>query len=457
MTSREEAAAGLNLFGTILAKFGLKIRESKRPWPDRMATYVLIGNHDLNPGPGTDLVFPDEFLSDLTNTKDHKEAAESYAQALSSRMRCGIENQYFCKSGVPVGLEIHWPIKSAFTHDMRHVAWLMVAATNELAGTSAMCALQFNTFEFPSPSPLQRAEQIANRIREAVDEGIVQFTPGEAGSSHGQVIEQTQTAERPQASEEEVERFLVGKAYNLGFRATHSPRPIWIPDPWDATYLGTTTRVLSQAAHILRAKKLLTISEDYASPSDKLIADGPSELPGRSRPRQKLSHSTPADKARFESHIADELKRGTDLALIFVDLDHFKKVNDTYGHPAGDACLDKAIQAMEAAIGSKGTLYRWGGDEFAVCLPDFSTDEAAATAERIRRSIESSKAGGAIAITASIGVCATDQTTTASAADFTDTADKAMYSSKEAGRNRVTVAYKAGFTLTSPKPQRRPL
>lgn len=79
-----------------------------------------------------------------------------------------------------------------------------------------------------------------------------------------------------------------------------------------------------------------------------------------------------------------------------------------------------------------------------MCLPDFSTEEAKATAERIRQSIENSKAGGPIAVTASVGVCATDQVATDSPATFIKNADDAMYASKKAGRNGVTVAYKGG-------------
>lgn len=457
MTSREEAAAGLNLFGTILARSGLKIRESKRPWPDRMATYVLIGNHDLNSGPGTDLVIPDEFLSDLPKAKEHKEAAEVYAQALSSRMKCGTEEQYFCRSGVPISLEVHWPINVGFTPDRRPVSWLTFKATNLLDDTVAHCSFQMAALSYPRTSEFSRLENLVNNTRQAIDDGAIRFLGTDVEIKEFQLIAQRPARQDTPATDQQIQKYLTDKAYYLGFIASHSPRPIWVPDPWDASYLRTTPGALMRAAHILQARQLLSISGEDASPSDKLLSEGPLELAGASRQRQRLSLATLPNKAAFESHIDDELKRGTELALIFIDLDHFKEVNDTQGHQAGDACLEKAIQAMGTAIGSKGTLYRWGGDEFAVCLPDFSTDEAAATAERIRRSIETSQAGGDIAVTASIGVCATDELTPGSAADFTNAADQAMYSSKKAGRNRVTAAYKAGFKLTSPKPQRRPL
>jgi diguanylate cyclase (GGDEF)-like protein len=100
--------------------------------------------------------------------------------------------------------------------------------------------------------------------------------------------------------------------------------------------------------------------------------------------------------------------------------------------------LERVIKAIGSALGRKGTLYRWGGDEFAVILPDFSTEEALGTAERIRRAIEEAKPGGDIAVTASLGICANDRLETTTAEALLDSADKAMYASKKNGKNRVT-------------------
>lgn len=125
-------------------------------------------------------------------------------------------------------------------------------------------------------------------------------------------------------------------------------------------------------------------------------------------------------------------------AILVIDLDHFKEVNDTGGHSVGDTCLDRVIAAIGTVVGRKGKIYRWGGDEFAVCLPDFSTEQAKVTAERIRIAVEQAKPGGDIAVTTSIGVCATDRARSVSADQLLDFADNAMYESKRSGRNRVT-------------------
>jgi len=90
-------------------------------------------------------------------------------------------------------------------------------------------------------------------------------------------------------------------------------------------------------------------------------------------------------------------------------------------------------------IGRRGRIYRWGsGDEFAVLLPDFSTDEAKVTAERVRNAVENGKPAGDTVVTTSIGVCGTDRAGSKSAEEILDFADKAMYVSKKSGKNRVT-------------------
>jgi len=90
-----------------------------------------------------------------------------------------------------------------------------------------------------------------------------------------------------------------------------------------------------------------------------------------------------------------------------------------------------SLRTEHCALGS--------GDEFVVCLPDFSTDEAQVTAERIRCAVEQAKPGGNIPVTTSIGVCGTDRIDSKSADEILDFADKAVYQSKNSGRNRVTI------------------
>src|SRR6266481_4734500 len=143
-------------------------------------------------------------------------------------------------------------------------------------------------------------------------------------------------------------------------------------------------------------------------------------------------------KERLIADVSRFLTRKAGIALLVIDLDHFKTVNDTKGHPEGDACLNRVVKTIGGVLGRKGVLYRWGGDEFAVSLPDFSTEEAHATAERIRSAVEQAKPGADLPVTTSIGVSGSDQMTNGTAEDLLAAADKAMYVSKQQGKNRVT-------------------
>jgi len=133
------------------------------------------------------------------------------------------------------------------------------------------------------------------------------------------------------------------------------------------------------------------------------------------------------------------LERGGVVSVLFIDLDDFKTVNDTQGHAAGDACLEAVVKITADAIFHKGKLYSCGGDEFVVVLPNFEISEATATAERIKEAIASVNLVSGASVTASLGVASSCQSGQWTAASLVDAADQAMYRSKDAGRNRVTV------------------
>jgi len=136
--------------------------------------------------------------------------------------------------------------------------------------------------------------------------------------------------------------------------------------------------------------------------------------------------------------LTEQFKVGL-VALLFVDLDNFKSVNDTLGHEQGNQCLLRTIRVISAAVLFKGKLFRWGGDEFAIVLPNFTSSEAAATAERIRGELDAASPGGAIKVTASIGVATSQSIGASNAATLEKVADEAMYAAKK-GKNAVVVA-----------------
>ena len=131
-----------------------------------------------------------------------------------------------------------------------------------------------------------------------------------------------------------------------------------------------------------------------------------------------------------------------ELALILLDLDHFKSVNDRFGHAAGDMALQSVVAAVQAWLGVDALLARMGGEEFAVIQPNVDPAAAFALADRIRRavaglSIQTGDVRFGVTISAGVALAPAHAMT---ADDLMKSADLALYRSKNAGRNRVTLA-----------------
>ncbi len=145
--------------------------------------------------------------------------------------------------------------------------------------------------------------------------------------------------------------------------------------------------------------------------------------------------------------IADKLwetlvRKQRHLSIVMMDIDHFKQVNDQYGHAAGDAVLKQVAQCIHSTIRKGDISARWGGEEFILLLPETDQNEALIQAERLRTALENIALkfqGKRIAITGSVGVCGTlaDHWHPASIERMIDRADRALYSAKEEGRNQV--------------------
>ena len=127
------------------------------------------------------------------------------------------------------------------------------------------------------------------------------------------------------------------------------------------------------------------------------------------------------------------------FAIAFIDLDAFKNVNDSLGHAAGDRCLEAVAAIFGRIAVRRGKVYRYGGDEFVLLLPNATGSEAAATAERLRSEVEQAQLGGTPSVTTSIGVVGSDVLSAQTAQEIVAAADSAAYTSKKTGKNRVTV------------------
>jgi diguanylate cyclase (GGDEF)-like protein len=126
-----------------------------------------------------------------------------------------------------------------------------------------------------------------------------------------------------------------------------------------------------------------------------------------------------------------------------IDLDHFKRLNDTHGHQAGDEALRLVGALLRTQLRAQDSVARYGGEEFAVLLPETECAPAALVAERIREAIAQTRLsfhGKDIAITASVGVAGIPSGSIAQPSDLVGAADAALYSAKHQGRNRVACA-----------------
>ncbi len=148
-------------------------------------------------------------------------------------------------------------------------------------------------------------------------------------------------------------------------------------------------------------------------------------------------------------HFDDTVQRiwqdgGTSVAILLIDIDFFKKLNDTYGHQAGDHVLRSIAQALANDVGNAGTVARYGGEEFAVVLPHCSIEAALPLAESLRQSVDALKIrlddGDEIGATVSIGCAACTPSPYLGANDLVAAADAALYLAKASGRNRTQTA-----------------
>jgi diguanylate cyclase (GGDEF)-like protein len=138
------------------------------------------------------------------------------------------------------------------------------------------------------------------------------------------------------------------------------------------------------------------------------------------------------------------LRDGSPLALLMIDIDHFKPLNDRYGHQAGDAYLTAVAGVIERNVRRAGDMAaRYGGEEFAIVLPGTAAAGALEAAEAIRRAVTAANFDTIVRdgppITVSIGVAATVPIAGAGAATLLHSADAALYQAKRNGRNRVEI------------------
>ena len=182
------------------------------------------------------------------------------------------------------------------------------------------------------------------------------------------------------------------------------------------------------------AVKARSLLEQRAVSLESLcVTDALTQIPNRLHFDQRLEQA-------WESAIQSNLP----VSILLVDLDHFKSINDTYGHAYGDECLKAAAQVLGRSMHRNTDLVaRWGGEEFVVLLPGTEAAAARSIAERLLRGVSAttvSSRGHSVRLACSIGVATTCPTSTSQRSEFLQEADQALYAAKQQGRNRVVVA-----------------
>lgn len=241
------------------------------------------------------------------------------------------------------------------------------------------------------------------------------------------------------------------------------------PDAKDVPFFFLTAqRDPDRMARLLRAGASDTIQKPF-HPAELLarlethlrLRRLQAELRDKNAMLERVSTTDPVTGLRTRRYVGELLsievlratRYKTSLSVLMCDLDHFKHVNDSFGHPAGDAVLAGAGQVIRDTLRETDIAGRYGGEEFLVVLSHTAIDGAAALAERIRAAIEEAEfdlgADAPLAITVSIG--AAELVAGQSVEALIRSADEALYEAKGAGRNRVAVAGANAPALDSAK------
>jgi diguanylate cyclase (GGDEF)-like protein len=220
---------------------------------------------------------------------------------------------------------------------------------------------------------------------------------------------------------------------------------------WVPMTIGSMTRALqtaglvdidSRATHLYALGVLLQAAALVLGLAERMMRTRRE----RDQAQQAASHDVltgvlnrRAFDARLQAACAGARAGGPLPSLLFLDIDHFKAVNDNYGHAGGDACLVETARRIQSQLADGDALGRWGGEEFVVLLPSAGVETARKISEAIRLGVSARPVrfhGHDIAVTISIGIAAFDPDTD-DAASLTARADAALYRAKERGRNRV--------------------
>ena len=147
---------------------------------------------------------------------------------------------------------------------------------------------------------------------------------------------------------------------------------------------------------------------------------------------------------RLREEFSRSVRHGVPLSVLLVDVDHFKRFNDTWGHDAGDEVLRRVASTIEGSIRAGDVLCRYGGEEFLVVAPGTGLADAARLGDRLRRSVEAMQTPWQdmqLAVTMSMGVATWPNAPASQPEELVSSADVGLYHAKENGRNRLSIQH----------------
>lgn len=339
---------GIERLTEIVERHGVLKLSAPEAIPGRMAFYFIARAYEKE----WLFTLTREALSDLPAMKTYQQGADRFARSLENRLRNKFPNQFFCASGVPVTVEIEWPLQPLAN---RAASYVRVSVTDSRDARVAHCYVvithQQSVFDLKE-DPFLIQESIVNSIRLTIDGGRVKFYPEAAHPVELQEVMLTVKGSIA-ADSDSIDNFIREKVIWLGFRAGDASSTVWISDPWDASYLRTSAAELKRAGQVLNARSEVQLDEthEFASIGRELLSRVRDFERGRQREKQLaprygedggqldvfISHAS-EDKDSFVRPLAEALtKRGVRVWF------------DEYSLKLGDSLTRSIDQALSRA------------------------------------------------------------------------------------------------------------
>lgn len=201
-------------------------------------------------------------------------------------------------------------------------------------------------------------------------------------------------------------------------------------------YLDKPVEVNELQVRLRAGQRIIELQEDLIKAREELriqaTQDFLTELPNRA-----------SIMDTFGREFNRSVRTNTPMAILMADIDKFKHINDTYGHPAGDAVLKEVAKRVSACLREYDAVGRFGGEEFLFVIAEIKTEDVKTTAERIRHAVCDAPIvipNSEITVTMSIGAATLSSGNVSDKEGLIGMADKALYSAKDSGRNRVVIA-----------------